>query len=59
MVKVGEEAAIPDPSITYEVLITEPSSSVTAVKPLINLEEEPVATDVEEEPKAAANLFVV
>ena len=43
MVKVKEVTAAPDPSFAHEVPITEPSSSVPAIQPLINLEEEPEA----------------
>ena len=50
MVEVDELTATPDPSIAHEVLVTEPSSSVAAVQPLINLKEEP---------EIAANPFIV
>ena len=47
-VEVDEGTVAPNPPITSEDPVSEPSSRVTAVRPLINLEEEPVATDVEE-----------
>ena len=59
MVEVGEVTTTPYPSILPKVSVTEPSSSFAAIQPLINLEEEPVATDVEEEPKAAANPSII
>ena len=50
VVKVDEVTVALDPSIAPEVPVTEP---------IINLEEEPVATDTEEEAEAAANPFPV
>ena len=55
MDEVDEVTAAPDPPIASEDLAREPSSRVATVQPLINLEEEPVATDVEEEPEATVN----
>ena len=52
---MDEVVITPDPSIAPKVPITKPSSSVLAVQPLINLDEEPVATDVKEEPETTAN----
>ena len=46
--EVDEGTVAPNPPITSEDPVSEPSSRVTDVRPLINLEEEPVATDVEE-----------
>ena len=55
MVEVDKVTVAPDLSIAPEVLVAEPNSSVAVVQPLINLKEEPVATNTKEEPKAAAN----
>ena len=55
MVEVDEVTVAPDPFIASEVPISKPSSSVAVVQPLINLEEEPVATDAEKELEAAVN----
>ena len=59
VVEVGEVTTAPDPSIAPEVPITEPSSSVTAIQLLIDLEEEPIATDTKEEPEAASKPSIV
>ena len=59
VVEAVEVTATPDPSIALEVVITEPSLRVTAVQSLINLDEEPVAADVEGEIEAATNPFIV
>ena len=56
---MDEGTIAPNPSIAFKDPISEPSSRVVAVQPLINLEEEPVATDVEEEPEAAVNPTIV
>ena len=55
VVEADEVTTTLDPSIDLEVPITEPSSSVVVIQPLINLEEEPIATDVEEELEATVN----
>ena len=55
VVEVDEVTTALDPSIAYEVPVDEPSLSVTIFQPLINLEDEPMATDAEEEHGAAAN----
>ena len=59
MVEVDEMTVAPNPSISSEVPASEPSSSVTVVQSLINLEEERTATDAEEEPEAAVNPSVI
>ena len=53
--EVDEVTIAPDPSIASEVPVTKTSSSITVVHPLINLEEDPVATDAEEELEATVN----
>ena len=53
MVEVDEVTAATDLSIAPEVPVAEPNSSVAIVQSLINLKEEPVATDAKEEPEAA------
>ena len=58
-VKVDKETATPNLPIDFKDPTSELSSRVLAIQSLINLEEEPVATDVEEEPKAAVDLTVV
>ena len=57
VVEVDEVTTAHDPSIVPEVPVTEPSSSVAAVQPLINLEEGPIATDAEEEPRPLLTLL--
>ena len=57
-VEVDEVIAAHDLSIAPKVPIAKPNYSVAAVQLLINLEEEPVATDTEEEPEATANSSV-
>ena len=59
VVEVDKTTATPDISIALEVPVAEPNSSISAVSPLINLKEEPIATYAEEEPKASANSSVV
>ena len=59
MVEVDEGTVAPNPPPTTEDPIGELSSRVTAVHPLINLEEELIASNVEEEPEAAVDLIVV
>ena len=59
IVEMDVVTAALDPSIASEVPVSEPSSSVTIVQPLINLEEQLVATDAEEEPEATANPITV
>ena len=56
VVEVFEVTTTPDPFIALEVPVTELSLNVTAIQPLINLEEELVAIGVEEKTKATANL---
>ena len=58
VVEVVEVTVALNLSITPKVPITEPSLSVTAVQRLINLEEELVATNVEET-EVVANLSVI
>ena len=48
MVEVVKVTTTPNPSIAPKVPVTKPSLSVAIVHLLINLKEEPVATDVEE-----------
>ena len=55
VVEVDKVTTTTNPSIAFKVPVSEPSSSVAIVQLLINLEEEPVATDAEEEPETAAN----
>ena len=59
IVEVDEGIATSNPPIASEDLVSESSSRVATVQPLINLEEEPIATDVEEEPEAAVNPIAV
>ena len=54
VVEVVEVTVALDPSITPQVPVTEPSLSVAVVQPLINLEKESVATDVDEKTEAGA-----
>ena len=54
-VEVDAMTAALDSSIAFNAPASEPSSKVTAVQRLINLEEEPIATNVEEDLKAAVN----
>ena len=56
---MDEVTVAPDRSIAPKVPVTEPNSSVVAIQPLINLEEELVATDAEDELKASANSSTV
>ena len=56
---MDEGTAAPNPPIAFEDPTSELSSRVTTVQSLINLEEEPVATDVEEEPEAVVDLTVI
>ena len=49
----------PNSFIAFEDPANDPSSRVVAVQLLINLEEEPVATDTEEKPKAAINPIAI
>ena len=58
-IEVNEVTAAPNPSIASEDPASELSSRVATIQQLINLEEEPVATDVEEEPEAAVDLTAV
>ena len=55
VVEVDEETATPNPSLAFEDPASEQGSMVAAVQPFINLEEELVASDVEEEPKAVVD----
>ena len=57
VVEVVEVTVTLDLSIAPKVPVAKLNSSVAAVQPLINLEEELIATDVEEEPEATANCF--
>ena len=50
---MGEGTATYNPPIASEDTISRPSLRVIAVQPLIKLKEEPVATNVEEEPEVA------
>ena len=59
VIEMDEVTVAPDPPIAHEVPVTDPSSNVVVVQLLINLEEEPLATDVEEETEAAANYSAV
>ena len=59
MVEVNEETIAPNPPLNTEDPARELNSRVVTVQPLINLEEEPVATDVEEEPKPIVDLTTV
>ena len=59
MVEVVEVNAAPGRPVALEGPVIEPSLSATTVQPLINLEEELMATDVEEETEAAANPSIV
>ena len=59
VVEVDEGTAAPNPPITSEDPISEPSSRVVVFQPLINLEEELVATNIEEEPETAVDPTVV
>ena len=59
VVEANKVTAIPDPSIASKVPVSEPSSSVMVVQPLINLKEEPVVTNADEEPEVAVNPFVI
>ena len=58
VVKVDEGTAAPNPPIASEDPVSELSSRDVPVQPLINLEEEPVATDVKES-EAAVDLTAV
>ena len=55
VVEVDEMTATPDPSIASKDLASEPSSRFVTVQLLINLKEEPRATDVQEEPEGGIN----
>ena len=57
MVKVDEETIAPNPPLAAEDPPSELNSRVVATQLLINLKEEPVATDVEEEPEATVDLI--
>ena len=59
MDEVDGMIATPDPPIASKDLASELSPRVTAIQPLINLEKEPVATDVEEEPEATVSPITV
>ena len=59
MIEVGEETTTPNLPLTSKDLASELSSSVVIVQLLINLKEEPVATDVEEELETVADLIAV
>ena len=56
---MDKETTSPNPPLTTEDLAGELSSRVMTIQPLINLKEEPVATDVEEEPEATVGLTIV
>ena len=58
-VEVDEMTATTDSPIASEDPTSEPSSRVAVVQSLINLEEEPMATDVEEELETAVNPTIV
>ena len=59
VVEVDEMTSALDPSITFKDPASKPSLRVMTVQLLINLKEEPVATDTEEEPEATINPTVV
>ena len=59
VVEVDKGTATPNPHVSSEDPASEPSSRVAVVQSLINLEEEPVATDVEEGLEAAIDLTTV
>ena len=59
MVEVDEDTIAPNPPLAAKNPASKLSSRVTAAQPLINLKEEPVATDVDEEPKATVGLTVI
>ena len=59
MVEVDEETVASNPPPTAKDPASELNLRVAAIQPLINLEEEPVAIDVEEEPEAAVDLSSV
>ena len=58
-VEVDEETIAPNPPLTFKDPASELSLRVAAIQLLTNLEEEPVATDVEEEPEAAIDCTAV
>ena len=53
--ETSKQSFVDEVTLASEVPVTEPSSSVAVVQPLIHLEEEPVATNAKEEPEAAVN----
>ena len=59
MVEVDEQTIPPNPPLTTEDPASELNSKVVAVQPLINLEEEHVAIDVEEEPEVTVDLTAI
>ena len=59
MVEVDEETVAPNPPLAVKDPASELNSRVVAIQLLINLEEEPIAIDVEEEPEAAIDLTTV
>ena len=56
---MGEKTAPPDIPLAFEDLARELSSRVIAVQLLIDLEEKPVATNVEEELEVAIDLTTI
>ena len=59
VVEVDEEIVAPNPLLVVKDPASELNSRVVALQPLINLKEELVATDIEEELKAAVNLTTI
>ena len=55
---MDEGTAAPNPPIASEDPVGELGSRVVAVQPLVNLEEEPIATDVAKEPEVTINPVV-
>ena len=59
MVEVDEETVVPNPPLAAKDPASKLNSKVVGVQPLINLKEEPIATNVEEEPEATFDLTTV
>ena len=59
VVELDEETVAPNLPLASEDLASELSSRVTIVKSLINLEEEPIATDVKKELEVTVDLTAI